>query len=360
MHRSRARSIQAIGIALAVAAVGLLAVPGTDARVRPASATPVDAQSIPLSLWRISFFSTSVGWGVGARATIAKTTDGGRHWVRQAKSLSPDLGSFTSVAAVSAKVCWAVGTFGIYKTTDGGKTWSRVARTLRPTPLVMNSWSSVATAGSQVVWLSSSDGDIAKSTDAGRTWTRQLRARSGVDGVGAIACNGSKNAWLPIDSVSDVYGRGVLVTADGATWQPVLSDLWYYGWAELVAVCSSSTSTVWLGRGDGTVYRSGDGGATWQPATSDIAPGVFGLSDIECVGATVCAVGTAWGIMPARAAGIVGSGGSWSWMTFHTKSGAPAPGIGDVEMLTAKVGFALGGGSEVFKTVDGGVSWQQQ
>ena len=45
---------------------------------------------------------------------------------------------------------------------------------------------------------------------------------------------------------------------------------------------------------------------------------------------------------------------------FHTKSGAPAPGIGDVEMLTAKVGFALGGGSKVFKTVDGGVNWQQQ
>lgn len=54
-----------------------------------------------------------------------------------------------------------------------------------------------------------------------------------------------------------VYGRGVLVTADGATWNSVRSDLWYYGWADLVAVCSSSTSTVWLGRGDGTVYRVG-------------------------------------------------------------------------------------------------------
>jgi photosystem II stability/assembly factor-like uncharacterized protein len=351
MHLSRARSRSVIRTAMAFAVAGLLAVPAA------ANAAP---RGISLHLYDASFCTTTVGWAVGAQAAIVKTTDGGRHWVRQAKSLPPDRGSFTSVAAVSAKECWAVGTFGVYKTGDGGKTWNRVARQPRPTALESNTWCSVVTVGSKVVWLSSTDGDIAKSIDAGKTWSRQLTARSGVDGVGAIACNGSKNAWLPIDSVSTVYGRGVLVTADGASWTPVLSDLWYYGSAELVAACSSSTTTVWLGRGDGTVYTSGDGGTSWEVATPDGGPGAFGLAAIDSVGATVCAVGTAWGGTPWRAAGIVNNGGGWSWMTFQTKSGAPAPAIGDVDMLTAKVGLALAGAGQVFKTVDGGASWQQQ
>ena len=346
MNRSRARSTSVIGMVMITVVAGLLAGPAAGAR------------GINFSPACVSFCSASVGWAVGGQAMIKKTTDGGRHWVRQAKSLQPDIGSFTSVGAVSAKVCWAVGTFGAYKTIDGGKTWIRVGKKLRPTPLESNTWRSVATVGSKVVWLDSTEGDIAKSTDAGKTWSRQLTARSGVDWVGAIACNGSKNAWIPVDSVTTTYGRGVLITGDGAKWSPVLSDLWYYGSAELVAVCSSSPNLVWLGRGDGTVYRSGDGGTTWQLATSDAATGAFGLSDIDCVGSTVCAVGTAWGGTPWTAAGIVSGGGGWSWMTFHTKSGAPAASIAHVDMLTSKVGWAVGGDG-VFKTVDGGANWQQ-
>jgi photosystem II stability/assembly factor-like uncharacterized protein len=40
------------------------------------------------------------------------------------------------------------------------------------------------------------------------------------------------------------------------------------------------------------------------------------------------------------------------------KSGAPAGGMGDIDMLTSKIGWAVGGDG-VFKTVDGGANWRQ-
>ena len=215
MHLSRATLLSLVAVGLAAAAV--IAAPVAGARngsgAPEAGSPPKSAYNY--SLFAVSFASANVGWAAGTQATIIRTTDGGRHWVRQAKSLPPDRGSFTSVGAVSSKVCWAVGTFGIFKTVDGGKTWAQTARKLRPTALTMNTWQSVATAGSKVVWLASSLGDVAKSVNAGKTWTWQHRARSGIDAFGAIACNGSKHAWIPVDSVSTVYGRSVLTTADG-------------------------------------------------------------------------------------------------------------------------------------------------
>jgi photosystem II stability/assembly factor-like uncharacterized protein len=324
----------------------------------PAAAAPHGARGWPkyYSLSAVSFASADIGWAVGSGATIIKTTDGGRHWVRQGDPFRVETDPYTCVAAVSAKSCWIVGVGQVLRTTDGGKTWKRGAR-LRVTPVPTNAWTSVATAGRSTVWISSSCGDIAKSTNSGKTWTRVRRAVVGDDAFGALVCNGTSHAWIPADRAG--YADCVFWTADGTTWQPSsIFYSWEYG-VRLSGVATSSTSRVWAVGNLGAVFVSIDGGRTWAAASPETlpVPASFGTGQIDCVGDTVCVVGgestgSAW--VPD---GMYSLGGGWARSTFYPKHGFDSTMAG-LCMLTSKVGWAVGG-MQVYKTVDGGISWRQ-
>ena len=175
-----------------------------------------------------------LGWAVGSRGIYA-TTDG-THWGVQYRSDE----AFGGVDFISATTGWAVGVRHLFGTTDGGAHWTAIGQ--GPKPL-----RSVHFASATQGW--------------------------GIAGGSNIA---SVHGWLI------PAGLGTLVrTADGGqTWQPMDSP------ADPQTVCFSDPSLGWLGTASGGVYRSVNGGASWQKVLqrANVAGGIPQTTLIECAG----------------------------------------------------------------------------
>lgn len=111
----------------------------------------------------------------------------------------------------------------------------------------------MASSDPAVRWRVGAGGAIHRSTDAGRTWVVH---KSGVT-LELFA------ASAPSRDVCWIVGRSgvVLLTTDGATWR----RLPFPEPADLRAVVATDARTATVTTRDGRVFRTFDGGFTWQP-----------------------------------------------------------------------------------------------
>ena len=175
----------------------------------------------------MEFVSSEVGWVVGPEVVLA-TTNGGRTWQAQYDPGEHLLGS----DFLNSQDGWVVGETTLYRTTDGGGQWQSLGEPSLPL------WS--------VHFISPLDG-----------W--------GIVGSNAVA-------WNPVEDGIEAPPAGgeVAVTTDGGqSWHELGAP------ANAESVCFADASQGWLGV-PGAVYRSADGGLTWQLAFSE--PEVVGVS----------------------------------------------------------------------------------
>ncbi|MEZ5044676.1 MAG: glycosyl hydrolase [Saprospiraceae bacterium] len=186
---------------------------------------------------------------------------------------------------------------GLWKTTDGGLNWQPIFDKEG-----VSSVGSVAIAPSNPnqVWVGTGEtfvirpahamGDgIYKSTDAGKTWKNMGLAKTGR--IGRVVVHPHNQDIVYAAALGHTYGpqtdRGVYRTNDGGkTWKQVLFVDEGTGAADLTidpqnpdilyaAMWSIHINTWGLNSGGpgGGIYKSMDGGDTWEPMTKNGLPG---------------------------------------------------------------------------------------
>jgi len=208
------------------------------------------------------------GTGSGSDFGVYQSTDNGQSW--------SDLGSLSMVNALavspaSSSVLFAATDYGLMMSTDGGAGWAQSGSFYNVYTVIFDS------QNPQTLYASTAFDGVFKSVDGGANWTA---INTGFPNAGGPAAK-----CLAVDpsnhSVIYAAGRdGIFRSANsGANWTAIDGGLRVRQgyWVSAFAVDSTTPSTLYAGLDSGGLYKSTDGGATWNvtalslPTISDIA-----------------------------------------------------------------------------------------
>ncbi|HLJ49796.1 MAG TPA: hypothetical protein VKU01_27470 [Bryobacteraceae bacterium] len=263
-------------------------------------------------------------WYAGTRGGgVWATKDAGASW----KPLTDDQASLAvkalTIASGDSRVIFA-GTrnAGVIKSSDGGATWTLVGAGIFANALTTSS------DGRDVVAAAS--GGIYRSKDGGNTW--------------ALRLEGDASAVAGFAKLYAVVGGSLFRSEDGGdSWSPVAGP---WGSASALMAIAIAPSD------HGTMYVAAKGGSIWK--TSNALSAAPAFSRIQFDGAGESRNGLALAVDPFNSATIYFSGDSgWKY------DGAAWTELGKHRVL-AFSGSALigGGGSGVWSSADGGVTWK--
>jgi len=245
----------------------------------------------PFSGSDIRFLDTNNGWALadlgvatGSNAVaVYQTTDGGMSWTQKytndpnnpiAGDSLPLGGLKAGLAPLNMQTAWVYGvtyssgTIYLFRTDDGGANWSPVQL---PLPPGVENYELGIEPG-QIQFVSPNTGFIAVrftgdgyqlaiyvTQDAGNTWTLTptLIPESGIVD------------FLSAEEMVVFTGRQFYVTRDAArTWSVIPPDIGFgesFAMMDFVHTSTGYVLTTDPATGQHSLYRSGDGGATWFP-----------------------------------------------------------------------------------------------
>jgi photosystem II stability/assembly factor-like uncharacterized protein len=209
------------------------------------------------------------------------------------RTIGPEGNRFSSAAGIPGDhLTYYVGAAsgGIWKTTDGGTNWTPI---FDAQPVQSIGSLAVARSNPNIVWAGTGEGKIRshislgqcayKSTDAGRTWTLMGLERTGR--IPRTLIHPRDANTVLVCALGHAYGpqpeRGVFRTTDGgATWTKVLFVDEHTGCSD-IAMDPANPQVLFAGMwqleirtwgrtsgGPGSgLFKSTDGGATWQRLT---------------------------------------------------------------------------------------------
>ncbi len=280
---------------------------------------------VKADLHNIFFIDNAVGWIVThTTGAVLHTKDGGENWLVQARH---DSITYEDIYFLNENIGWISGEKGLlFKTTEGGKHWSKQQiadeeswiysvhffseqsgiasgmRTNRPMKVFLktddggNTWSSFEESVPEafytdITFLNKNEGYagglryILHTGDGGNSWQKQFPDSTSNANektvIRDISFVNSQNGWA-------VGHRGlILKTEDGESWnrrekftQNRLRDIAFVNQSEGYIVGDSNKEP-------GVLYRTDDGGKTWQTVLTDSPD----LHRIELTGQKIWLVG---------------------------------------------------------------------
>jgi photosystem II stability/assembly factor-like uncharacterized protein len=239
---------------------------------------------------------------------------------------------------------------GVFRSQDGGETWSfsnmglthPIIRTLAPDP-VDNSRVYVGTFSDRT------PDAIFVSIDQGLTWHPLTSTENALpdDDVRAIAINPQDTQILYVGT----FGSGVFKSINqGETWDPINSGITRFEITGL-KIDSSNPDNVFAIAAGGPVYRTADGGKTWQaiPETTN-----KDIRDIIVDDSRICIV--VYGQQQGNFQCSQDSGLTWH----DSNQGLASRFINQLETSVSNPGYLYAGTSDqgVFLSRDNGQNWQ--
>lgn len=308
----------------------------------------------------------------GFDGVLHRSTDGGATWSHRGPL------DASGVAFLSAEVGVAANPFGVYRTEDAGLTWTRRSPTA--------AYAVAAVPGGAGALAVTLEGGVLVSGDAGATWTPVLStaealltatcpsaARCLVGGTnGAVLVSddagatwtsrstGFTDAVLALAFGDDLQGLALVSTTDGlrslyrtvdggSTWEPVVME-------PAGAIAAAGPSSALVVGVAGLLARTDDGGATWaQVGERHPVPGELAGGAVRLVSpGVVLAAGTAGARRSAD------GGATWAAVPYPAEvlwaSAARMSFAGERFGLMPAIERATGD-QRFLRTLDGGASW---
>ncbi|MDY6857502.1 MAG: YCF48-related protein [Thermodesulfobacteriota bacterium] len=324
-----------------------------------------------------------VGFAVGNRGTILRTTNGGISWELLSCRTTRHL---YGVHFYDKNVGIAVGSRGtIIRTMDGGEDWSRVVPyqyTVDPLTLrgvfLSDSESAVVVGGLQIGenGLYGEQGLILLTDDGGRTWEACPRSKE-LDGLNAVDFINGLGFAVGGLSYYNLYDglyvmSSIIVKTDngGKTWiqmqsplenpvsriQPWSNPVWD------VCFCDSLHGIIIGGPGIPPFFTD-DGGASWNTSQPNTPHHTNWYSVCFADDKTAVAVGGRWNFAGSfdRIYRSTNRGLTWQEvyrMDYAFKHDFPVSLLG-VSFGDPYIGVAVGLGSQILRTQDSGKTWNK-
>ena len=271
---------------------------------------------------------------------------------------------------------------GVWKSVNAGRTWSPI---FDSQPIASVGAIGVAPSNPNIVYVGSGEADMRsqisfgngmyKSTDAGKTWTH-----TGLEAtrqIGRVIVDPARPEVVFVAALGHAYGanpdRGVYRTQDGgATWQRVLFKSDDVGAIDLAFDPENSQTvyaTLWntrrppwsiyppsYGPGGG-IFKSTDGGSTWQPSMGGIPTDGIGRIGIAVAPTDPRRV---YAIVDAKEGGLFRSddaGASWSRISSDNRVWGRGWYFGKVVVDTRNRDIVYVSNTSVYRSNDTGKSW---
>jgi photosystem II stability/assembly factor-like uncharacterized protein len=216
----------------------------------------------PGFLYDAHFVDAAVGYAGTAESTVAKTEDGGKSWA----NLRVDKGAEDTMRAVffaDREVGWAACYHGatprIYATVDGGARWTAQSLPAAGCPHI------IAFGDAHEGWAVPNSYDeeiIYRTEDGGASWGLQSFPVCPAEVRSFVALNGEE-AWAAYGGPRLIYTRD-----GGASW-----DYREVSYDNVLSAVTFADALTGYAGGDGVIYKTADGGATWLELLG--APDVF-------------------------------------------------------------------------------------
>ncbi len=294
----------------------------------------------------VVFMDASTALATTNTGVIYRSTDAGNNWMQ----IAPDRpNGLLDLERVDSTTIVGVSAFGdIWRSADGGFTWSRVGDDLGDLP---GRWR-VRFRDAQNGWVVGPKGMMLASTDGGLTWR--------------VASNGIADNITDIKMVSRAFGYAVtrnayvLRTRDGgAHWDlrhlKVTGNV--FGHAEGLQAIDVVDEQFAVAAGlGGIVFKTTDGGETWQPIGYPTLPGLFDIYDVRFTSRqTGWVVGLDNDLGHYRTIYRTMDGGL-TWQLVVPVQAAVQYNAVD---FVGNSGWVVGPRSYLLRTTDGGNTWQQ-
>lgn len=218
-----------------------------DAQYRWSNPTPSASK-----LFGIQFVDSLIGWSVGEFSTALKTTDGGNSWIPKK---IPIWSTLRKVNFINKNKGWIIGgdeitlSLGsVLLTTDDGENWTD------HNPEGNFGWNDLCVLSEDIIYIGGFKG-IYKSTDGGYGWLKV----GGTNWTTTVFFIDSLNGWFG-NTLGDIYRT----TDGGSTWNQSVNMK--YTWHKSLRFIDTKVGYLVSGglySSEGKIFKSIDGGLTW-------------------------------------------------------------------------------------------------
>ena len=299
------------------------------------------------------FAGTSGGGG-----NVYKTTNNGTSWVQVSSGLpGDDVEALSSISNSTGSVYLYAGTArrGVYVSTNNGANWSAANFGLT-NPSVYSLTAGPNGKGGTNLYAGMWGGGICLSVDNGATWTPVNNGIGSNNTTHALAV--MPNASGGSNVVAGTDNGAYISTDNGTTWirQTSVWDNYIYGLA--VTPNMSGGSVIFAGAGSG-IYCSTNSGAAWTAADSGLPSGinVHALTvGLNGKGDTVVFVGAYNGVWRRSLSEMTTPKQPVKpWMSVQSPLGSQS--LGQVQFVSKNEGWVVSGGGSLLHTTDAGSTW---